>query len=427
MEQKIIHPPTPGLNPRLRSLILFMHFFLVVTAYYQVKPASRTLFITYVGNDNFPWIWIASAVTLGALLPFYSSIIRRFSTDKILAWSCGCFAFCMLIFRLLLIHPTMLSVAIFYIIIDIYSVVLVEQFWSHASSLHKTNEGKQWYGIIGSGGVLGGIAGSALASWLIDNVGLKTIDLLIVSALFLLVFVVLIPWLNRRGYFAPRSIDSAAQHLEVSKTMKELVANRYVVLITLLILFSQLLEPIIEYQFMAALAANISELDQRTAYLSSFFVVLGVISLGINLLITPIVLRYLGTIAGLCAQPLLIIITSSCFFLAPSLNIAGTLKIADRGISYSINRAAKELLYIPLAQMTIYRVKALIDMFGYRLFKILSSLMILGVSKVTLPETATAFLFIVTLLLCAVWLYFIRLVSREYQSKLAAADPARSH
>ena len=152
------------LSPTSRAVILFLHFFLVVLSYYQVKPASRTLFITYVGSENFPWIWIASALTLGSLLPFYSFIIRKFPADRILSWSCGCFVFLMLLFRLLLVSADPIRVVIFYIIIDVYSVVLVEQFWSHASSLHRTKDGKKWYGVIGSGGVVGGIVGSAFAS-----------------------------------------------------------------------------------------------------------------------------------------------------------------------------------------------------------------------------------------------------------------------
>ena len=55
---------TPGTNLtislKIRSIILFSNFFLIILAYYQVKSASRSLLIEYWGAENFPWVWIAS-------------------------------------------------------------------------------------------------------------------------------------------------------------------------------------------------------------------------------------------------------------------------------------------------------------------------------------------------------------------------------
>ena len=47
-----------------RTGCLFLNFFLIILAYYQVKSASRSLLIEYWGSDNFPYVWIASALVL---------------------------------------------------------------------------------------------------------------------------------------------------------------------------------------------------------------------------------------------------------------------------------------------------------------------------------------------------------------------------
>jgi AAA family ATP:ADP antiporter len=46
-------------------VLLFTNFFLIVAAYYRLKPASRSIFITALGADQLPYVWIATAVSLG--------------------------------------------------------------------------------------------------------------------------------------------------------------------------------------------------------------------------------------------------------------------------------------------------------------------------------------------------------------------------
>ena len=103
----------------------------------------------------------------------------------------------------------------------------------------------------------------------------------------------------------------------------------------------------------------------------------------------------------------------------PTLGIASAMKIADRGLSYSINRASKEQLYIPVDATSTYQAKAWIDMLGYRLFKVLGSGLIL-LTTVWLPMFSVAELSILTFAICLIWLYTIALVARHYYRELPA-------
>ena len=92
--------------------------------------------------------------------------------------------------------------------------------------------------------------------------------------------------------------------------------------------------------------------------------------------------------------------------------------IADRGLSYSINRASKEQLYIPIDPMHTYQAKAWIDMLGYRLFKVAGSAIILLLTSwlpVTLEVASLGWL---TIVVCAVWMGFIGLLAREYKVRV---------
>ena len=48
----------------VRSLFLFINFFLIITTLYQLKPASKSLFIESLGASSLPYVMIGTAVTM---------------------------------------------------------------------------------------------------------------------------------------------------------------------------------------------------------------------------------------------------------------------------------------------------------------------------------------------------------------------------
>ena len=148
----------------VRAGLLFVDFFLIITAYYQLKPASRSLFIEYLGADRLPYVWIATAVVLGAAMVFYHHLVERHSRFGLVLGTSLTFAATLVGFRILLAEPGPAVASAFYVFVDIFSVVLVEQFWSLTNSLHTTEDGKRWYGLVGAGGLCGGVAGGGIAA-----------------------------------------------------------------------------------------------------------------------------------------------------------------------------------------------------------------------------------------------------------------------
>jgi AAA family ATP:ADP antiporter len=96
--------------------------------------------------------------------------------------------------------------------------------------------------------------------------------------------------------------------------------------------------------------------------------------------------------------------------------MGAVMKIADRGLSYSINRASKELLYVPVDPVQAYQAKAWIDMFGYRVFKVLGSLTILLLTQWLSAPLGIAGLSWFVIACCLVWMLAIFYLSKEYRS-----------
>lgn len=403
----------------VRSSALFANFFLIILAYYQVKSPSRSFVIEYGGAQLLPYAWVYSAVTLTLLIGFYHHLVARFSRAKVVLSSLLLFALCFIAFRYVFTPHDTTSAMAFYVFVDIFSVILVEQFWSLTDSIHNTEQGKRSYWFVGTGGLLGGVLGGVLASALIHYAGLGTSDLLVSCALLLLVTFGLNLAMWRAGMYGEIK-DGVVPAEHSAGDWRVLFKSRYLLLIAGVLCLSQLAEPIVEYQFLSEVQKHYTDLDARTAFISEFLSVLGVVSIGVNVVLTPAIHRWLGAIGGMIVQPTTLLVCALGFYLSPTFLLAGVMKIADRGLSYSINRASKELLYIPIDPVSTYQAKAWIDMFGYRLFKALGSGLILIATQWLPLHAAVTELSWLTAIICGLWIIGVMLLGQAYRNILVS-------
>ncbi len=397
-----------------RSTVLFVNFFLIILAYYQVKSASRSLLIEYWGSDNFPYVWIFSALVLGSLIGFYNRVVERYSRLNVVLGCLVLFIALLIGFRLLLETGSAAAAVAFYIFIDVFSVILVEQFWSLANTITEAEGGKKSYWFVGTGGLLGGAVGGGLSALLLEVTPMRTPDLLLSCAVLLGVTLLLNLAMGRTGFF--EEVKTKGKPVVEEGGWMILLRSRYLLLIAASLLCAQLAQPVVEYQFIKTIEATYEGLDERTQFISSFFGVLGIVSIAVNLVVTPIVHRYLGIFAGVAVQPLILSVSAFGFMMQPTLMIASVMKIADRGLSYSIARASKEQLYIPVDPVSTYQAKAWIDMLGYRVFKVLGAALILLLVQWLPVGLTAAQMSWLTLAICAAWFGVIAMLAREYHA-----------
>ncbi len=400
-----------------RSLALFANFFLIILAYYQVKAASRSLLIEFGGAEALPYAWVYSAIALMVLISGYHVLVERYTRVKVVLFSLLVFAACMVLFRVAFNPNSLVGATLFYVFVDIFSVVLVEQFWSLTDAISSNEQGTRSFWFVGTGGLVGGVVGGLLASALVTYGGLHTSDLLLSCAVLLLVVFAVNVGMWRAGLY-----DEVHEHgapRASTADWRALVNNRYLVLIAGLLCLSQLAQPVVEFQFLQVVADKFPETDARTAYISEFFSMMGLVSIAINIAVTPLVHRLFGAVGGLIVQPVVLAMGAIAFYFHTTLTMAAVMKIADRGLSYSINRASKELLYIPVDPILTYQAKAWIDMFGYRLFKALGSGLILLVSAWYGGADVAAELSWLTALICAVWVLLLIHLAQAYRGVLS--------
>lgn len=400
--------------PATRSAIMFFNFFLIIMALYQLKPASRSLVLDAIHADQLPWVWVGSALILFISIIIYEHLLGKFDRFRLVLTTAVIFIGLLVIFWLFLNGSTPITAIAFYIFVDLFGVVMVEQFWSLANSVYNTRDGKNWYGLVGTGGLIGGALGSIAAAFLINSTPLQTRDLLLVAAAIVMIILLLTWWLGRLKIY--ENAQHKPQLSESQRGWRYLIKSRYLVLIAAVLLMVQLVSPMVEYQFMHVIQDMYPEREARTEALSFFFSILSIFAIVVNMIVTPLILRNFGLLAGLLVQPVSMFVATFGFMVNPSFWSASIMKISDRGLSYSINRASKELLYIPVDASVMYQVKGWIDMFGYRTFKIFGAFVIIFLTQWTGLTPAIIDLNWVIMLGCVIWVGFLLALYRDYRA-----------
>lgn len=361
----------------LTVTLLFLNFFFIIVTYYIAKPVRSALVVTNLGSDALPYIWILVSIFLGLFVSIYSELlVNRLRRDKLIALTTGFFILCVLAIRWLLNFNIPWLSGLFYLWSDVFSVIMVEQFWSFCNDIFDTNQAKRLYGIIGGGGILGGVGGSALTNRLVPWIG--TSNLLYVCAIVLSLVVVFTYFVQMIA--SPKRdvkenlpvADRSKSKVDFFDGFKLVGTNPYLRSILIVVLLTQAVSNMIDYQFNVSLEKQFIGMDTKTTFISDFYFWLNLFSFFLMSVITSPLQRMFGLLGSLLILPGTDFLGMAIHLMIPSVTVVYGLKFFDKALNYSISRASKEILYIPTSQESKYKAKAVIDMFAFRFSKIIS-------------------------------------------------------
>jgi len=336
--------------------------FVVLFGYALARPASESLFLEAHGSAALPRAWIAVAIAIVLVVGIYNRIAATREL-RTLMFGAIC-ASAISLFAILALHRTgAWSSFALYVWKDVHVVVLLECLWSFANVIFSTASARWSYGLFCACGSLGGISGNL-------TVGLLAKTLGTIAPLWLLLFVfgveaLLAVWL---AHVSGRPRPATVSSVGFGDALRLLRSSQYLPHLVLLIGVVQLVVNLIDYQFNAVVEHAYHDVDTRTAMISRVYAIIDGSSLALQLS-TGIVLRAIGLRATLVAIPLVLGAALGSFALVPTFLSVAVLKVTSKVLDYSLFRAAKEMLYIPLRYEDKTRGKAIVDMLTYRLAK----------------------------------------------------------
>ncbi len=361
----------PGIRA---SLCMAASAFFLLIGYEFMRSSSTSLFITAYGKGAVPVATLFMPLAVIAFLYVYGILLGRFGAKwTLVATTIGSGA---LIAGGFVMHKAGIKFAsaLLYVLREAYVVLIIEQYWSYINSKVSAEHARKLNGPICGISSLGAIAGGMTTAAFVGQIG--TDSFLLFAAVACIPAAIFSIWAfeiggNPRGQAAdPQSIGHKGKANWRDVVGLSLMRREPILAwILTIVLTTQVVAAMTDFAFQGALADAIPETDARTAYLGSFFAKLNMIALVLQFIGAPILLSWLRYDWINLAIPTIQIATCAWAALEPSLVSTGAAFMTFKAIDYSLFRAAKEILYIPLSFDARYRSKELIDVFGYRFGK----------------------------------------------------------
>lgn len=333
--------------------------------YEFIRSGSNTLFKAAYGVQNLPVIMAVMPIGVLGMLYGYGWILSRLGPRRTLLATtlgsgvviAGCYAAIGAGFQ-----P---ATGVLYIFREAYVILLIEQYWSYLNSTLGEAAAKKFNGPICGIASLGAIAGGLLVhQWAVP---FGTLAMIACAAVSLAPTALCSDLAFRRGGEPqPSRVEAGGQRGHLG--LQEFIGTRLPILMAIIIL-TQIVSTVLGLHFQGLLQATIPDPDPQTAYSGRFYALLNGVAAFLQFIAAPVLLRWVSLRVLHVAIPLLHVLAAVVAATHPSLAAAGLAYLLFKACDYSLFRAAKELLYIPLSFDARYRAKELIDVFGYRVSK----------------------------------------------------------
>src|ERR1044072_6420280 len=155
----------------LTAVLLSLNIFLILMAYYVLKPVREALILGEGSPELKSYISAGQVVLLAFVVPLYSRLVARFVRIRLINVVTAFFVACLVLFYVLARFQVPLAI-VFFLWIGIFNLMVIAQFWSFANDIYTKDQGERLFAIVGFGASLGAVAGSRIAYTLIEPVGI---------------------------------------------------------------------------------------------------------------------------------------------------------------------------------------------------------------------------------------------------------------
>lgn len=375
------------------ALSLALNVFLLLTAYYVIKPVREALILSLESGAEYKsYMSGAIAVALLLAVPAYARLVDRLPRLRLVVGVTLFFASHLVLFyagsRVEALRGV-LGLG-FYVWIGVFNMMVVAQLWSFANDLYDPERGKRLFPLVALGASLGAALGSKVAALLVGLIGVDA--MLLVSAALLVacsgLFVVSERLALRTTETAAPAAAPAVPVAAPSGAFALVLRHRYVALIaafTLVFNFANsngeyMLGKLVKAEAAQAVASGLIGPGDVRAFVgkayADFFFTVNVAGVLVQAFLVSRVVRTIGTTGALFVLPLLTLGSSAAVLFAPVLSVFRAGKTFENATDYSLNNTARQMLWLPTSAELKYKAKQAVDTFFVRLGDVSSALLV---------------------------------------------------
>jgi len=380
--------------------LLAATFFLIIGAYWMLRPLKDAIFMSVVGFEFIPRAKMLSLLVAFPLVLLYSKLVDLLPRHHLFYVLCSVYGVGALVFAWVIADPVY-GVAntvaspdrwwgwAWYVFVESFGSLIVALFWAFVGDTTTPEVAQRGYPVIAFGGQFGNVVGPLVlrsiigqcASFQLNGEGDIPLEAAregatILGAMVLLVagimvgvmamvryFMRAIPREQLEGFHTKRHVTKEQGFFE---GLKLLVGSRYLLGIFGLISFYEIIVTMLDFNFKSLVNTHYPTAHGATMYLCSYAIWVGIVStvsivLGINS-----IQRLLGLSVSLALLPILVggaVITFSSY---PQLSLLFWIMVLSKAMNYALNQPSLKQLYIPTSKEAKYKSQAFIETYGSR-------------------------------------------------------------
>ena len=358
--------------------MLAVVFFFVICVYWGLRPLKDGIFASVVGIDYQPLAKILSPFIVAPLVILYTKLVDMFPRNKVFYVLLSIYGTVALIFSFLFAFYVDLGTVVpsslnfigwaWYVYIESFGSLVVALFWAFTTDITMPVSAKRGFPLIYLFGQAGNVVGPFLMR--AERFGFATSApviaiiavLMFLTGFLMWVFVKITPTSQLKGY------EGKEEKKEEKKKGKEpgfldglklLVSHGYLLAITGIIIFYEIVVTILDFFFKATAAdyfkgqvangiipAGAFE-RSLSGYLADYGVWTGIVATLCVWVGSNKINRKLGTAASLLLLPTLVAAAVLTLRLSPTLSAAFWIMVFSKAINYALNQPTIKQLYIP--------------------------------------------------------------------------------
>jgi AAA family ATP:ADP antiporter len=437
----------------LSALLMFCNVFLILCAYYFVKPLREGwLAISEISGlskmEIKAYTSFAQSLCLLFVVGWYGKLAGRWHRVTLITRSTLFCIFILIVFWFLqpgfFLEALPFTGIVFYVWVGMFGVFVVAQFWTFCADVYTDDRGRRMLPLVAIGATSGGVVGSWIVSRLVDTGLVPTESLLLMATgpLFVSIWLTRIVDGREAGTASPAVKDTqqAQDAGSIFSGARFVMANRFLLaaaIVTLLsnwvntngenLLFRIVLETLARQAETQGMGDDLAALDftrdGTTAFYGNFFFWVNITALILQAFVASRLLKYGGFATIALLLPVIALLSYTAMALLPILVVVKVMKIAENATDYSINNTARHVLWLPVSSMMKFRGKPAIDTLYARLGDGLAAVTVLVWTHTMTLGIQSFIVFNVALVVC--WLIFTLLLIGEHRRVSKAAASSR--
>jgi len=344
----------------------FLYFFALLTAYFILRPIRDAMGIAS-GVGFLPWLFSATFIVMLIVMPIYGALVSRFPRRKFIPYVYLFFVLNLLMFWYFFAYNIRMDIVaqIFFVWLSVFNVFVVSIFWSFMVDIYKSGDSKVLFGLIASGGTIGGIVGPSIVTFTGGLIGTESLLLISAGILLFAVFCVnKLVSLRRENLEETENVtDDPTKAIGggIMAGVTEVFKSRYLMGISALVFLLSLTATFAYFQQGSMIYDAYPDTDARVMIFGEIDLYVSIIAFVFQVFISGPVLSNYGVKGGIIILPIVTVFGFALLSISPTIGVFVIFQTLRRASEYGMFVPSRENLFSVVSREQKYKSKNFID------------------------------------------------------------------